>query len=125
MPFPPNARRSYIGVTVTIPAASTPVNLLSLIQAVVSAQSPPSNSPASCRELNIQSFPGLTAGAGANTDVILVGDSFLSSTNMSYVLPVGGSRTYRSSSTSSVQVGSIFVESPTAGQKLSVEIEMA
>jgi len=125
MPFPPNARRSYVGVQVTLTSANTPYNLLALLQAVTSAQSPPSDCPASCRELNLQSFAGLTNGTGANTDVILIGDSFLTTTNMAYTLPVGASRTYRSSSTSSVQVGSLFVQSGTAGQKLNVEIEMA
>lgn len=125
MPFPPNPRRSYVGVQVTLTSANTKYNLLALMQAVTAAQSPASDTPAACRELNIQSHPGLASGAGANTDVILIGDTFLSTTNMSYVLAVGGSRTYRSSSTSSVPIGNLFVESATAGQKLNIELEMA
>ena len=126
MPFPPLTRKSYIGVTVTLTLANTKYNLLTLINNVLAAQTPQSDCPASCRELNLQSqSPAVTGGNAANTDVIIVGDSLLTLTNYAFVLAVGASRTYRSSSTSSVQVGSLFVESPTAGQKLNVEIEMA
>lgn len=124
MPFPPNSRRSYIGVQVTLTSANTVYNIYNLIQAVIAAQTPSTDAPASCRELNLQAHPGID-GTGANTNAILVGDSFLSTTNMAYVLGVGASRTYRSSSTSSVQVGSIYVRSAGAGQKINVEIEMA
>ena len=124
MPFPPNVRRSYLGVTVTLAAANTNYNLLTLLQAVTAAQTPPSDTPAACRELNIQSYPGID-GTGANTNDVLIGDSFLSATNMAYVLAVGGSRTYRSASTGSVPVGTIFVRSAGASQKLNIEIEMA
>jgi hypothetical protein len=126
MPFPPNPRRSYVGVTVTLTSANTPYSLYALLNAVTGAQTPASDCPASCRELNIQSqSPAVTGGNAGNTDVVLIGDSFISLTNYAYVLAVGASRTYRSSSTSSVQVGSIYVESPTAGQKLNIELEMA
>jgi len=112
----PEARRSYIAVTVTLTSANTNYNLLALVNAILT----PTLSPGACRELSLQNTNG-------NTASVLVGDAELSSTRIGYELTagsstVGMSRTYRCSGSNSVSIADIYVRSASAGQKLNVEI---
>lgn len=99
---------SYVGVTVTITLANQNYNLLTLLQAIEA------NCPPTARELVIQSHSD-------NASTVLVGDGSLSGTRCGYELALGQSRTYRSS-IQHVLLGSIFVRSAGAGQKLNVEV---
>jgi hypothetical protein len=119
----PNARRTETSLTVTLTNANQNYSIYELAQAITSADSVPTDTPGACRELNIQSHPGI-AGSGSNTADILVGDSQLSTTRIGYVLPVGGVRTYRST-VGNVNLAGIYVRSATAGQKLNLEIHSA
>lgn len=118
-------RRAFVAVTVTLTTANTNYRLLDLVNAVIAAEAnmstPPMTAPDACRELSLQSFPGIDS-VGANTNDILVGDGLLSTTRMGYNLQaVGGSRTYRSN-IQNVDVGNLYVQSAGSGQKLNVEI---
>lgn len=121
-------RRAYVAVTITLTSANTNYNVLTLVNAVIAAEAnmptPPMVAPDACREMILQSFPGIDS-SGANTNDILVGDGLLSTTRIGYILQaVGADRTY-SSTIQNVDVGSIYVRSAGAGQKLNVEIVSA
>jgi hypothetical protein len=111
-------RRSYYGVQVTLTSADTNYEIYTLVEAIVTVATNPSDAPGACREFNIQSDPG---NDGSNP--ILVGDSELSATRYGYSLSAGDSRVYRSD-INNVQVAGKYVRSHASGQKLNVEIDL-
>ncbi len=119
----PFTRRGYVGVTITLAVADTPYEIMTLVNAVLAGESGTSDqvqAPGTARELNIQADGGIDGAAG-NTNDVLVGDGFLSTTRYGYLLHAGESRNYRSD-VSNVQVGGIYLESHGTNQKVHVEI---
>lgn len=116
-------RRALVSITVTLTTANTNYSIYELIEAAALAESVPYEIPSACRELSIQSHPGID-GTGANTKDILMGDSELSTTRIGYVLNVGGSRTLRST-IGNVNLAGTYARSSGAGQKLNLDIQAA
>ncbi len=112
----PTHKRSYVALTVTLTDANANYNLLALINAIVEAETKyaGANCPGMCRELNIQSDVN-------NTAQVIVGDGLLSATRVGYFLAIGGARAYRSE-INNVDLGSLYVRSTAAAQKLNVEV---
>jgi hypothetical protein len=119
-------RRSYVAVTVTLATANTNYNLLTLVNAILAAETQGDNTvrvSGAQREFNIQANPGIDSVGANNKDVIL-GDSLLSATRVGYVLVPGASRLYRSN-VQNADFGSIYAQSAGTNQKLNIELETA
>lgn len=120
---PNTVLRGFIGVTVTLAVANTKYNLLTLINAVLAAETQGDNTArclGMCRSVVIQSNPGIDS-SGANTNDVLVGDGLLSATRVGYVLGLGGIFTDRSP-INNVNIGDIYVQSAGTAQKLNVNV---
>jgi len=119
----PFTRRGYVAVTITLTSADTNYELLTLVNAILAAETGTSDqvqAPGACRELNIQADGGIDGAAG-NTADVLIGDGFLSTTRYGYLLHPGESRNYRGEP-GQVIVSGISLRSHTDGQTVHVEI---
>lgn len=116
----PAMKRSYVAVTVTLATAATQ-QLLPLINAVIAAEAgtPTDICPGMARYVFLQSFPGIQ-GAGVNTTDILVGDAKLTTTRIGKVLVAAGGIFEDRSPVNNVDIGSIYVQTSGASQKLNV-----
>ncbi len=120
----PNIRRGFVAVQVTLTSPNTNYNLLDLINAVIAAETKwdgVATCPGSCRELTLQSHPGIDT-VGGNTKDILLGDGLLSTTRFGYVLATGDAYSDRSPM-GNVDLGSIYVRSAGTAQKLNVQVK--
>lgn len=106
------ASANYVAVQITLTSANQNYNVLVEVQKVVA------NCPATARELAIQSASG-------NTGIVLIGDAALSATRFGVELVAAGDARVYGSVHQNVQVGTKWVRSATAGQKVNVEIEAA
>src|SRR6266567_4231741 len=120
------AHRNYVGVTVTLAAANTNYNLLALVNAILAAETGTDNTSqcsGMARSVNLQAYPGIE-GTGINTNDILVGDAFLSTTRIGYILNPGGAF-HDSTHMNNVNVGDIYVRSAGTSQKINVTVVLA
>lgn len=116
-------RRNYVAVTVTLTNANQNYNLLTLVNAILAAESGTDTNiqcPGAARNVQIQSNPGIDS-VGANTADILVGDAKLSTTRIGTILSPGGFLSDRSP-INNVDFGEIYARSATSGQKLNITI---
>ena len=116
-------RRNYVAVTVTLTLADTNYNLLALVNAVLAAETGTDvnvQCPGAARNVQIQSHPGIDS-VGANTADIIFGDAKLSTTRVGTVVSPGGFLSDRSP-INNVNLGEIYAQSHTAGQKLNITI---
>ncbi|HEY5990849.1 MAG TPA: hypothetical protein VIV12_31305 [Streptosporangiaceae bacterium] len=106
----------YVATRITITPANTNINLLTAIQAAVSAADA-ANISSMCRELGLKSDLGNTAGSK-----IFIGDASMSATRYGYDLGQGDARVYRSSSTQDVPLGAMYIRTDTDNSLLAVEL---
>ena len=99
---------TYAGIQVTLTNADEKYRLLDLLQAV-----DPSITDA-VFDLGIQA-------ASTNSASVLVGDGLVSATRFAYSLSSGDARSY-SRPARTFPLGSLYVRSSSAGQKLNVEV---
>ena len=102
---------AYLGVSVTLVAANTNYNLLTLLRAI------DPNAMSAGREVVIQNDPDNTGGP-----VVSVGDSEMGAGRRGYKLALGASRTYRSSQNQDVYLANKFLRSTVMGTVVNVEV---
>lgn len=115
------SRRPYVGVQVTLTSHLVTYNLLTLINAVIAAETGIATGgecPGTAREMTLQAPTG-------NTGVVYIGDGFLVAAGagrQSGEITKGLSRHYGTGDTKSVDLGQIYVTPATDGDKLNVEV---
>ncbi len=119
-----STRRGYVGVQVTLASAAVVYNLLTLVNAVIAAETLWDGSavcPAAVRELKLQAPSG-------NTGTIYLGDALLvagGTGRQSGEIVKAAMRCYGTGDHSNVDLGQIYVTPATGGDKLNVEIMVA
>lgn len=112
-------RRAYVAVQVTLTTADTPYRLLDLINTVLAGESgmasPPMVCPDACGHLILQTD-------SSSTGPILIGDGLISTSRYGYQIAKSAAQSYTSGNLNVIQLGSMYVQSHTMGDKLNVEV---
>lgn len=115
------SRRSYVGVQVTLTSNAVVYNLLTLVDAVIAAESKwdgQTTCPGAARELVLQAPIG-------NTGTVYLGDALMVAAGagrQSGEIVKGASRHYGTGDTKGVDLAQIYVTPATNGDKLNVEV---
>ena len=125
--------RSFVGVTVTLAAANTNYNLKTLVDAILAAESNTDVAvvcPGAPRFYQIQAYPGIDAGTGANTKDVLIGDGKLSTTRIGAILvaptaTIPAGVLTNQSNVNNCDFGDLYAQSSTTNQKLNIILSAA